>query len=572
VHLHITVGEALNLPAMKTAVLVAGHSGLNRVISSVNIMEVPEITRFVKENELLLTTTYPIRDNPAALERLIPSLVSKGVAALAIKPVFYDNKVPGIMIEQADTYGFPLIQLPENASFNELINPILGEILNRQARILKKNDEVHQSFTELVLQGGSLQDIAHMLASLQNAPVSIHSVQFHLLALALPQEESEYAELLSALKDLRQEMEERLGGRSGPVTCDVHGKTVKIHVHPVVVGGEAYAYIVMWLDEKASYEVNVVEQAATITALELTKMRAVLETELRFRTHFILELLQGQITSRDDVLTRGAAYGWDLSVPYKPVVLEITDDANSARMKQLWMATMQATSYNDIISVNVGSRLLLLLRADSDADHQAVIVKWINHIQKNVGETANVVYAGVGRVVHDIMNLKQGVDEAIQALEIGRLMNPGQVVTHYDDLGVYRALHPCAVNQESLAFAHELLDNLVEHDRSKKTDFIRTLEVYLKHNCNLKKAAEDLYVHYNTLRYRIAKIEEIAGVSLDCAEHRFCMQVALLLLKMEAAMNRRLDCTGFAGHVEKTYNEVKGRVRNYEREQISQKV
>ncbi|NLL88158.1 MAG: PucR family transcriptional regulator [Firmicutes bacterium] len=94
-------------------------------------------------------------------------------------------------------------------------------------------------------------------------------------------------------------------------------------------------------------------------------------------------------------------------------------------------------------------------------------------------------------------------------------------------------------NQKSLAYAHELLGDLVENDRNKKTDFIQTLKIFLRHNCNLKKAAEELFIHYNTLRYRIAKIEEITGLNLDCAEQRFCLQVALRLLKMEAAGNKK---------------------------------
>ena len=70
----ITVREALQLPALKDAALVAGEKGLSRAITSVNIMEVPDIARFVKEDEFLVTTTYPIKDDVHAQERLIPLL------------------------------------------------------------------------------------------------------------------------------------------------------------------------------------------------------------------------------------------------------------------------------------------------------------------------------------------------------------------------------------------------------------------------------------------------------------------------------------------------------------------
>ena len=169
--INLTVKEALSLPALSDAILIAGENGVHRMISSVNIMEVPDVINFVSKDELLVTTTYPIKDSIEAQRSLIPNLVSKGVAALAIKPVFYDNVIPDSMINQANDLNFPLIQLPKNASFNKILNPILSEILNRQAMTLQRNEEVHKSFTNLVLSGGDLTDIARMLSSMQNNPV-----------------------------------------------------------------------------------------------------------------------------------------------------------------------------------------------------------------------------------------------------------------------------------------------------------------------------------------------------------------------------------------------------------------
>ncbi|OQB23836.1 MAG: Purine catabolism regulatory protein [Firmicutes bacterium ADurb.Bin182] len=130
--MYITVEEALALPAMSGAILLSGEKGLSRKITSVNIMEVPGISRFVKPEELIITTMYPIRDNVELQEQLIPDLVEKGVSALSIVPLSIEKKIPSVMIKQADEYAFPLIQLPLNTSFNEILNPILIQILERK--------------------------------------------------------------------------------------------------------------------------------------------------------------------------------------------------------------------------------------------------------------------------------------------------------------------------------------------------------------------------------------------------------------------------------------------------------
>ncbi|MCL1995269.1 MAG: PucR family transcriptional regulator ligand-binding domain-containing protein [Defluviitaleaceae bacterium] len=128
----ITVKEALALPAMADAILVAGSEGLERKITSVNIMEVPGISRFVKEEELIVTTMYPIRENGNLKLALIPNLVEKGVSALAISPLNHDRDIPSVMVKLADEHAFPLIRLPMDTSFNEILNPILEQILDRK--------------------------------------------------------------------------------------------------------------------------------------------------------------------------------------------------------------------------------------------------------------------------------------------------------------------------------------------------------------------------------------------------------------------------------------------------------
>ena len=128
----ITVKDALALPAMAAAVLAGGSKGLKRKITSVNIMEVPGISKFVKAEELIVTTMYPIRDNGDSQLTLIPNLMKKGVSALAIAPLAHDKDIPEIMIRLADEHSFPLIKLPMDTSFNEIINPILEQILERK--------------------------------------------------------------------------------------------------------------------------------------------------------------------------------------------------------------------------------------------------------------------------------------------------------------------------------------------------------------------------------------------------------------------------------------------------------
>lgn len=125
----ITVENALELPEMKNMTVAAGATGLWREISTVNVMEVPDISNYLKRGELLLTTMYPIRDNEERQRELIPMLCDKGVAALAIAPLHENFGIPAFMLDQADALDFPILQIPYGTPFNDIMNALLHSII-----------------------------------------------------------------------------------------------------------------------------------------------------------------------------------------------------------------------------------------------------------------------------------------------------------------------------------------------------------------------------------------------------------------------------------------------------------
>lgn len=550
--MRITVREALKLPALKDAILLAGEAGLDRVITSVNIMEVPDIAKFVKKDELLLTTAYPIKDDLAAQTNLIPELVKHGLAGLAIKPARYLHEIPKVMVKQAEEMDFPLIKLPIDASFNEIINPILAEILNRQATILRRNEEVHRSLANIVLDGGSLREIARMLASLLHAPVSIHNARMKLQAYSPPPGAPADEARNNALKELASntsELRSLVSDKKGQIQINHDRLGLQIIVHPVTVAREDYAYLIVWQgnDPLKKCELNVIEQAATVVALEVAKLRAVAEVEHRFRTSFIEELIQGKIESRADALARGELYGWDLSGGFVPLLVEIDDfrrfhlmregkrDMAQILRRRLWEAVTAAIVVyaSGSIAVDMSSRVLVMFRgAHKPGQHKPGLDLGVK-IQEEMASTREVTLSiGVGRYLDDILDLKTGFEQADQALEVGRMVNGPGSVTHFDDLGVYRILADNRGRPELDRFCQDLLAGLMENDRQTNSDLVRTLDVVLRCNGNLRQAARELYIHYNTLRYRVNRIEEITGVDLGSAEGRLNLQLALKILRM----------------------------------------
>jgi purine catabolism regulator len=95
---------------------------------------------------------------------------------------------------------------------------------------------------------------------------------------------------------------------------------------------------------------------------------------------------------------------------------------------------------------------------------------------------------------------------------------------------VYRLLFQLEYHPELQAFKQEMLGPLLAYDGGG--ELLRTLETYFRHNGNISQAADALFIHRNTLIYRMERIAEITGLDLDNTETRLALQLALRIHKM----------------------------------------
>src|SRR4051812_13583204 len=169
----ITVREALALDCMRGATIVAGADGAERKIRGVNVMEDADIVRWMRGGELLLTTGYTMRDDPAALARLVPALAERRLAGLVVKLGLYLEAVPDDVVASADRLGFPLIGVPSRVMFDDILAGVLGTILNRQAVELERSSAIHARLTQVAVDGGSFSELAAAVSELVQRPVAI---------------------------------------------------------------------------------------------------------------------------------------------------------------------------------------------------------------------------------------------------------------------------------------------------------------------------------------------------------------------------------------------------------------
>ena len=172
-----------------------------------------------------------------------------------------------------------------------------------------------------------------------------------------------------------------------------------------------------------------------------------------------------------------------------------------------------------------------LVRAPRGRERKVTeIVAGIHERIERESETSMTV--GISNVCRGAGSFPQGFEEAASAAEVGSLIKDRPGVYTYEDLGPYRYVIDAEDGVRDRQ--QERLDRLVEYDQRRGTELLQTLEVYLESRGNIVRTARAVYAHPNTLRQRLARIEQLSGFDLE-KEDWLSLGIAIKIVKLRLA-------------------------------------
>jgi PucR family transcriptional regulator, purine catabolism regulatory protein len=534
-----SIGELLRLPTLSSAEVVAGRSGLHRAVQRLNVMTVPDILPWVKEHEFLLATGYPLPRSAAELAELVAALDARGLAALGVKLGKYIEALPREMLRRADQLGFPIIDIPQQVGFDDILSQALTDIINRQSAVLARAEEIHRVFMQIVLHGGGLPEITDTLSHLIEGAVVVLDDEDRVLAASRLDEVSASLARAGLLADDGRIV---AGDALVPKTRVEATRGVRWAVAPVLAGSMRHGRILAVQGERPLQDdvLIALERAATVVALDATKKLAVTAVERKFRSDFLHELLSGRARDEQEVLNRSRSLGWDLERPLIVVVAELEPLADAdgerseleerrlrARLTDAWTSSVRACDPGAAVA-GFASEFVAIVGVPPDRDAAEAGTSLVETIATGLAQRSrHPLSFGVSRPVTTPIELAQAYDQATKAMQIGRRIHGPGGITGFDSLGVYRLLSLIDDAEELRSFAYESLGPLLTLERPERDDLLQTLEVLVECNLNVARAARRLYFHYNTLRYRIIKLERLLGPFTT--NPNLCLQIELAL-------------------------------------------
>ncbi|NPC91471.1 PucR family transcriptional regulator [Bacillus sp. WMMC1349] len=178
------------------------------------------------------------------------------------------------------------------------------------------------------------------------------------------------------------------------------------------------------------------------------------------------------------------------------------------------------------IAIIVGSisRKRSAQRAASD-----LINRLLTHLRSQI---LPLILIGVGNEYSSLLSLGKSYREALEVTKAAEMTGSQEHIPfEYQKLGVFKYLDQIAAKNDQLHYTNPDLLLLKEKDKESQTEFLRTLEIYLANNCKIKPSAEKLFIHQNTLNYRIKQILDMTSIDLNNFNTRCQLFIDLMLMK-----------------------------------------
>ncbi len=473
---HGTVRRLLGERDLRLVALTTGDLGHDRPLSWAAVTELPDPSPWLAGGELLLTTGVSWRPGGPDAEELVARVASVPVGAIGFGLGVAHDDVPAGLVDAAQRAGLPVLGVPLDLPFITLSQRVALWVLDAEHSSARSRLAMHETLADALLDGEGLSSIVRRLRTMVGAPVRVVDHQGRVLA-------------------------------ADPWTDALSGESGAQSVEQVRVAGSPVAAVMTSADVDSA----LLRTAARLVGLELARVQAVHSGRRELLGQVLADVVD-RVLGDDEAERRLKPHGVTLDGQVRLVLARV--DVPAQRLRAVpWRSDAFVPDHRSgIVSALVDDVVALVLAPDVPAHEVAA------SMQAYLGALGGPVRVAVAGLHTGVAGLRMGWHEASRLLEKGPGTHTldGQGLTHTLVAGGGAILHDRAL---------ELLRPVLAKD--KDGTLLETLRVYLDCDCSPSVTSERLFVHRNTLRYRIRLVEQLSGLDLSRFADRMDAWVAV---------------------------------------------
>lgn len=540
----VTVGEVLDTKFFKKYQLIAGRQGLTNEIQAVSLFDAPDGYQWVKGNEFMLSSGYLFRDDVEYFEKVVESLSRQNSSCLAIKIDRYLGEIPNSIIDLCDKLKLPLISVPKDVAWIDIINAVNSVVMNRYIThiIDRKNAD------KLALRSDNIYNkiektIICLSEELKYPITVIGTLEKYIF---------NYPEKQTFIKDdISIEKEDNFSfSYQREILCDKLNiqRITNIEdedkcsfvIIPILIKGVIVSKVILWEHQNKVdyYDIFVLRLSYTLL-LELYEQIYLMNSfERSFYDGLIKSLIKNELDSKKGLINAiNKIQDFKLNIENKFICICIKQEKDNPtfyndREKISTTFLLNLSKDKSIFGILDDNTIVLLYDVE---EYKTDVVKKVKRdfegifreIKDNFSDRD--IKLGIGNVVEDICSIKHSYIGALKAIDIGSYIYTNGEMIAYEDLGPFSLLRLESIQEKKFEDVFSYIKPLLNEPDS--AELILTLETYLECESNCNVAARHLYIHSNTVRYRIAKIQQLCNLDLENPIERLKVELTLKFTK-----------------------------------------
>lgn len=525
----LSLADVLELPVVRRALPELITGGVDCELRWSHVIEMRDPDDLLKGGELVLTTGIGAGDEPAHQRAWIASLIEQGMAALAVELGTSWRVVPAAVVDACSEAGVPVVAFHRAVRFIEITEAVHSAVLHAQFDLLRRGEEIHRRFTELILQGRGAPEILAELAAAVGNPVLLEDAAHALVYYVSGPPGDDLA--LSAWTDARR-AEARGEEPEGMVAVDVR-----------LMGSSWGRLIALALDKGLdAFDRVAVERAALAVAIDLLGQQHDEQLRARSRGAFLSDLADGRVADEADARRRADALGFGSGRgALLPVVatwrtaaygrgagrrrsdagarradLDAADGISWTHLAGDLRAALSSTGFGVLLGPRDADVLILLAIGPRDFD--PALAEHVAHLFHGALDRHGLGPDEAALAIGGPAGTWAAAGQALRRVRRSAGAATGLPVARWHDArrpGVADLLHDLRDAAELDAFVDEQLAPLLAEGSPRTRVLLETLEAYLACGGRKAEAARVLHLERQSLYLRLRRIEELLGVSLD---------------------------------------------------------
>ena len=523
----LTVADVLREESLELR-LVAGARGLENEVRGIHISEMPDPTRWLAAGDILLTTEIAFYQDVDAQVELVRRLADAGMAALGVAVDIFLRETSPEMRQEAERLGLPLFEVPLDIPFRAITGLVFNSLHSASFYQLRRSLSVQDRLLALLLEERGLDHLVSSVAMLLSTSVIVFDSVGSVLAQAHAR-----TKVTPSLRALVWRTYCTEGGRPGDRAQGIEVAGHILFLEEVRLGGRVEQVVCFLYPKGESVSEMgrvVVEYVRKLLTLELHRSRDEVLLRMRMRASLLDDLLSG-LGKPEELRERLTHFGFELDRPWTVLLCDIDRFASYVGVgrgleEEERIQRLKADFKERVDEAFSNLRRPYLSQMKSDA--AVVLVQLPDHAPetlRTLGEELRMrvgqrfpelpITVGFGESYVDVEAVPRAFVQAREAKDARLGSGEGTQVRLFSDLGPrIRALENQTAERLEY-FAEMTLGRLLTYDEDRSEHLLDTLRVFLDANRSINRAAAQLYVHPNTLRNRLHKVEELLEISLE---------------------------------------------------------